>query len=265
MNPLRLIYPLALREKAYFHSPYKTKQPDIASVKLEFSPVQLSSFLPSDHSHQEIAWLGFYELPLSRKIAALARDGGLLVDAGANIGYFTLIWAGLNPANRAICFEPSPSVATMLKGNIHNAGLSSRVEVSSVALGKEAGAMPFDVGPENESSWGGLSNGARPGSISVKVDRLDDLISPDKTVDVLKIDAEGADSWILNGSERLLRERRVRHLFFERNRGRMTQLGIEWDEPVRFLEDCGYRAKHLAGNAGLELLHAEPQGITKLR
>jgi FkbM family methyltransferase len=233
-------------------------------VKLEFSPVHLSSFLPTDHSHREIVWLGFYELPLSRKIAALARDGGLLVDAGANIGYFTLIWAGLNPANRAMCFEPSPSVATMLKGNIDNASLSSRVKVSSVALGKEVGTMPFDVGPENESSWGGLSNGAKPGSISVKVDRLDNLISPDKTIDVLKIDAEGADSWILNGCERLLREGRVRHIFFERNRGRMTQLGIEWDEPVRFLEGCGYKAKHLAGNPGLELLHAEPGPLAPL-
>jgi hypothetical protein len=69
--------------------------------------------------------------------------------------------------------------------------------------------------------------------------RLDHAL-PDQTIDVLKIDVEGADTWVLQGCETLLEQKRVRHIFFEQNEARMKPLGIGRDEAVTFLRSVGY-------------------------
>jgi len=60
---------------------------------------------------------------------------------------------------------------------------------------------------------------------------------------LLKVDAEGADGWVLMGAERLLRERRIAEVWFEQNKPRMRALGIEEAEPERFLQAAGYRPR----------------------
>jgi FkbM family methyltransferase len=247
---LRHIRPLWLRQKLYFHSAARNRWPEtrLGVYDLEFAPVGLRHFSRTDHGHRQIAWLGVYELPLSRRIASLARAGGLLVDVGANIGYFSLMWAGLHPKNRVLAFEPSPTVNQMLRANVTGAACRDRVEVFDCALGKVRGPMCFDPRAGDESGWGGLVPKPTPRTQEVAVERLDDLAPAGVTIDALKIDAEGADAWVLTGAEQLLRARRVRHVFFERNRARMTQLGIEWNEPIEFLQGCGYRVVRLGGD-----------------
>jgi FkbM family methyltransferase len=207
----------------------------------------------SDSMHRQIAWLGFYELNLSRKIVGLARAGGILVDVGANAGYFTCLWAGLGGSNRVYAFEPSPDVCSMLRRNIDVNGVQDRVKVFDLALGYESGTAMFDPCSEKESGWGGLVTRTSPDVLLVNVHRLDEMLSADIVVDVLKIDTEGADTWVLFGAERLLRAKRIKHVFFERNESRMSQLGIKPGEAERFLSDCGYRVSNLAASTDGEL------------
>src|SRR5947207_412164 len=116
---LRFIYPLRLRQMLYFHCAAKDSWPKTRTVpELEFAPARLAHLNMTDHTHRQIAWLGFYELELSRRIARLAKAGGLLVDVGANIGYFSLIWAALREENLVLAFEPSPSVNQLLRANL---------------------------------------------------------------------------------------------------------------------------------------------------
>jgi len=257
---IRHTRPLWLRQKLYFHSAARNKWPETRSgvFELEFAPFGLRHFCRTDQGHRQIAWLGFYELPLSRRIASLAKAGGLLVDVGANIGYFSLMWAGLHPKNRVLAFEPSPTVNQMLRANVTGATFQNRVEVFDCALGKARGSMCFDPRVGEESGWGGLALKPTPRMLEVAVERLDDLVPAGIIIDALKIDAEGADTWVLMGAEQLLRARRVRHVFFERNQPRMTQLGIKWNEPIEFLQGCGYRVALLDGDEDMDTTRAEP-------
>ncbi|MDB5138669.1 MAG: hypothetical protein JWR12_585 [Mucilaginibacter sp.] len=59
----------------------------------------------------------------------------------------------------------------------------------------------------------------------------------------MKIDTEGADTWVLYGAERLLKERRIKHIYFEYNEPRMKLLNIEKHEAEVFLEKVGYLVK----------------------
>src|SRR2546423_1316289 len=85
---------------------------------LVFAPVALKNVISRDYGHRFIAWCGFYDLALTRSLSVLARQGGLLVDVGANVGYFSVLWSGLDAHNRVLAFEPSPRNVCLLRGNV---------------------------------------------------------------------------------------------------------------------------------------------------
>jgi len=247
MKWLHKIYPLWLREKIYFHLVARTNLSPKNSdgYNLEFAPVKMRALLPTDYGHRQIASLGFYELDLSRKISSLARQGGLMVDVGANAGYFTCLWAALNPRNEVYLFEPSPRNLSMVRQNISALSNPKQVQVFDHAIGKEAGVLDFDIGPEDQTGWGGLAKSASARTIQVKVRRLDEVIPIDQDILVLKIDTEGADTWVLYGAEKILRQKRIKHIFFETNLARMQQLGIQAGEAEKYLAGLGYVVRPL--------------------
>jgi len=249
---LRHVRPLWAREKLYFHTHAKRSWPNgLESAELELAPAVLHHFRKTDPMHRQIAWLGFYELALSKRIARLAAGGGILVDVGANIGYFSCLWAAIRADNRAYAFEPSPVVFGMLDANVAAAGLRSSIETFDLALSNERAILDFDPGPCEQSGWGGITTARCAAALRVRAEKLDDVMPPGVAIDVLKIDTEGADAWVLDGAERLLRSHRIHDVFFEHNLPRMNGLGISPDAPFRTLESCGYRVGALCRNDGM--------------
>src|SRR5216683_603766 len=199
---LRHARPLLLREKLFFHTHAREYWPHgVESAKLQLAPVTLRHLRKTDLMHRQIAWIGFYDLTLSKHIARLAAKGGTLVDVGANIGYFSCLWAAARPGNRVYAFEPSPRVFHLLKANIEEAGVCSSVKAYQLVLSKEKKQIQFDPGPEGQSGWGGITNEVGRETILMQADRLDDVMPADLYVEVLKIDTEGADAWVLEGAE----------------------------------------------------------------
>ncbi|MBD2391657.1 FkbM family methyltransferase [Aphanizomenon flos-aquae] len=245
---LKKIPLLWLRQKLYYR--FFSKQAHklshlFDSVYLEFAPNIRLKPEPKDVGHQVIAFCGFYELELTRKIFALAKEGGLFVDVGANYGYFSCLWAAANPKNRVIAFEASPRNTSPLRENITNNNFQSRVEIHDIALGKEVGNLPFSFMSEEQTGWGGLSLKDEMNTINVPVVTLDQFWAESSystsTIDMLKIDTEGADTWVLQGAYQLLKEKRIKHIFFEENKVRMSALGILSETAKDLLLSCGYQ------------------------
>jgi FkbM family methyltransferase len=262
VNYIRWIFPLTLRQRLvgrFIASTQRWPTEAGGPYPLALAPTSLHSLSRTDGAHRQIAWMGFYELPLSKRIAQLAQEpGGLLIDVGANAGYFSCLWAALNSHNQCMAFEASPRNQQMLNDNVAFAGLSTRIEVQTCAVGRTVGRMSFDLGPEDQTGWGGLAHTASENSLSVDVKPLDELVSDKVDISVLKIDTEGADAWVLEGAERLLRERRVSHVFYECNKQRMARLEIEASRPHAFLANCGYRVQPLAMSRNNTEFHATP-------
>lgn len=250
--PKRFKQPLYYR---YYHTRHAAWPGLFESASLVLAPnISMHGLLPGDVISGNIAFNGFYELALSGRIVQLARKGGLLVDVGANMGYFSLLWAGVNPSGRVISFEAAPRNIALLKNNVTRNRLEDRVKIIPKAAGKSSGTISFDAGPAEQTGWGGITSAVTASTITVPLVRLDQEL-PDASIDVLKIDVEGADTWVLFGCEALLKKKRIGTLFFEQNRERMGLLGIAPGEAQKFLRDLDYHCEPLGGDDGEWVAH----------
>jgi FkbM family methyltransferase len=182
-------------------------------------------------------------------LLGLARDGGRLVDVGANLGYFSLIWAAAREGNSVVAFEASPRNVALLGHNVETNHFSRQIEVRAQAVGQAAGEMDFDLGPQEQTGWGGLKLTSSERSQRVQVVRLEDVLG-DEQIDLLKIDIEGADTWALMGAGRLLQNRRVKLVCWEQNKPRMRELDIPERQAVEFLASVGYKAAMMGACEG---------------
>lgn len=200
--------------------------------------------VPGDAISGSIAFTGFYELGLSQRVVEHATKGGLFVDVGANMGYFSLLWAGSSQSGKVIAIEAAPRNIALLQSNITRNHLEDRITLISKAAGNHSGAINFDTGPDAQTGWGGLTAGSSPTTTSVSMLRLDEELAG-TDIAVLKIDTEGADTWVLFGCESLLKERRIQTIYFEQNLDRMKRLGIASSDALKFLQAMGYIANPL--------------------
>jgi FkbM family methyltransferase len=236
----RLFYPVQSRWRDLF---------DDAEIKA--APGATLKLLPTDFMHGLIAFTGVYEIELTKRLSSKARHaGGLFVDVGANAGYFSIIWASMRPSNRVLAFEAAPRNISILKTNVERNGLISQIAVRPIALGKEKGTLPFDCGPEEMTGWGGLALTESHSTINVDVERLDNLISDNQMIEVMKVDVEGADTWVIIGAEKLLRNKQIKTIYYEQNKTRLKQLGIGEDEAASFLSSVGYEVTPLSSTSG---------------
>jgi FkbM family methyltransferase len=218
---------------------------------LKFAPrVSMSALLPGDVISDSIALTGMYELEASRRTRELAARGGVMIDVGANLGYFSLLWAAARRDNRVVAFEASPRNVPLLRRNIERNNLGSRIDVAAVAVGRAPGKLAFSLGPQDQTGWGGITLDAANDNITVDVVRIDDFLGGVPKIALLKIDIEGADTWALQGCERLLRTGRVQEIWFEANKPRMRLLGIEEDAAAKFLKAVNYTASPVGSTAG---------------
>ena len=253
--------PITIRTQIYYKF-YRNKRSRFSnlfdSAELAFAKGVKMRLSPHDEGHGCIAFTGFYELPLTRRVVKHAQKGGLFVDVGANFGYFSLLWGAQKEGNRVIAFEASPRNYEAIEANISDAGFKKFIDLRRNAVGRESGIMNFSLGPSEQTGWGGivLENNQQD-TVEVSVVRLDDILHNDDFVDVLKIDIEGADTWALMGAERLLRNKQVGRIFYEENKPRMAELGIRSGEAKAFLESHSYQVQQIDGDSSSELCEFE--------
>jgi FkbM family methyltransferase len=141
------------------------------------------------HSHHDV-WT-VHEL-FCREDYRAGRDLGSVVDVGSNIGVSALYFLTRNATSRVRCFEPVPRNVERLRANL--AGYEDRYVVDEAAVAPEAGTMDFGVEPSGRYGGLGVASADR---ISVRVrsigDVLEEALSAEDVIDILKLDTEGAE------------------------------------------------------------------------
>ena len=148
---------------------------------------------------------GTYEPHKVAAVQRLLRAGGTFVDVGANKGDFSLIAARTaGPEGRVIAFEPAPENAIWARKSVELNGYPS-VELLEIALSDSEGEARLHLG--RKSGWHSLvPRPVEQDAITVRTRTLDAVLAErgSPTVDMLKIDVEGAELAVLRGARQTL-------------------------------------------------------------
>ncbi len=139
----------------------------------------------------------------------LPPSGAVFLDVGANIGLISLYVASHAPGTCIYAFEPGPQQHRYFAMTIQKNALSHRITLSPQALGNKEGMVQFITHFSPDSSGDGFFDTGRAGEpIPVDVQMITfDLWwkrAGKPRVDVMKLDTEGSELWILEGATEFL-------------------------------------------------------------
>lgn len=152
-----------------------------------------------------------------------------VVDLGANIGLTALWYAKRYRPSRVICVEPVADNARLARENLSTNGVQA--ELLEAAVGPGDGRVAFhEARASNRGRMGQSGRRVR----MVSMDTVLARIPEDVSIDLLKIDIEGAEEAVLKADLSWLR--RVRSLIVE-----FHPEWVDQSELVRLLEERGFR------------------------
>ncbi len=132
-----------------------------------------------------------YNKPERDYLAAAIREGDVVADIGANIGFYTLWLAALQvPGTRIVSFEPNPSVYEALVENVRLNAYDNVLTVNA-AVGEKDGSVSFGVIPDAPSVGSILAKDAE--QITVPMRTIASVLAEHglPSCDIIKIDVEG--------------------------------------------------------------------------
>jgi len=144
-----------------------------------------------------------YELDLFK---AIANKSEQIIDVGGNVGLYSILAAkNIQNVGWVYSFEPVPENIKFLKNNI-KLNNTKRIKVIEQALGAKEGVLELFLSDRNigtHSAAQGHSRGAE--SINVKLTTIDKFsLDNDIKPDLVKIDVEGYDGYVLDGGQETL-------------------------------------------------------------
>lgn len=145
---------------------------------------------------QKMLWLqGKRFIKEKQLVESLVQPGAHIVDVGANIGYYTLMFSSLAGKNcRIWSIEPDPVNLRELEASIVASNLTEAVTIIPKAAGSQDGVVRFEPGLNSHVTPDGRSE--------IPITRLDSLEVGH--IDLIKIDVEGYEGAVLEGANEII-------------------------------------------------------------
>jgi FkbM family methyltransferase len=219
--------------------PMATRIPGGATIKCDLS----------DHVQQRIYFFGLYELIDSYLFWNLIEPGMVVVDAGANIGQYSLLAsARVGSAGRVYSFEPVPQVYSRLRSCVTDNSLRN-ITLNEVALWDREEVIRMGMPEHMKGNLGAFTAGisrAAADAVEVRAMRLDTYASTQELtrLDFIKFDIEGAESNAIKGARETLSRFRPT-ILMEIYRLGLSRMGTSVEELWRQMQALDYRAWRL--------------------
>jgi FkbM family methyltransferase len=238
---------------------FRQKNPDLAaanepSVVIKELPDGGRIFVDlADHAIGLAIARGRYEPDEAELVRRVVRPGQVALDLGANIGYFTILLAGLvGPTGRVYAFEPLERNAVLLDRSVRENRFEERVVLVRAAVGERGGRAQLLAVRDGLNSGTAFLSDDPPGAWLgydahvVPVVALDEYEFAGR-LGFVKMDVEGAERLAVRGARARLRSDRP-VLLAELNPVQLRRVsGCGVTELVAEVEELGYVAHRLAG------------------
>ena len=189
-----------------------------------------------------IYYWGCFEPNETWAVQRLLKRGDTFVDAGANIGYFTLLASSIvGTHGRVMSFEPIPSLFSRLAENVELNG-ATNIEIFQAAVSDESGTIRIGKSRTGGSATYSMRiRDTMEHVYTVPAVTLEQALG--KTpVQFIKLDIEGAEVKAINGYMKVLRSAPVANLFVEVSDACFREMGNSCEELHHIMGEMGYTA-----------------------
>jgi len=191
--------------------------------RLRFHPSNLSEQLWISPETRIEALAFFY---------AYLKPGDRVIDVGANIGDTVLTSAiQVGPTGRVWAVEPHPRTRRFLVSNLEFNQIFN-VETIGSAAGETSGEVTFADDRRDDMNRVGV------GTLTVPVERLDDLVKCRDSIALLKVDVEGYEKPVFDGALEIVDKTQSIH--FEVSERHFSWFGYQIGDLLRLLKSKGF-------------------------
>jgi FkbM family methyltransferase len=188
---------------------------------------------------------GDYEPEAVKLCKSLIDPTTDLIDVGANIGFYSVLFASRLSDRRVLAIEPTENAFARLRHNLDSNGVADRVllcqGVATDVSGKRT--LATIAGEEEFSSLDAITHPAASTNVvhqSVPSYTLDELVARYALAPgLIKIDAEGSELLVLRGARNTLQKYRP-VIFSELSDPLLRSKGGSAAAVIDLLRDCGY-------------------------
>ena len=203
---------------------------------------------------------GGFEPETVEYLTPLLKQAKIFADVGANTGHFSLYACAINPALKVHAFEPVPQNFKHLKRNIERNNWLERCELHQKAVGSENGKVQFHIPHEALPTSASLNTDGFnniPGElIEADIVRLDTLFK-NNIPDVIKIDVEGFEDFVLHGMEGIFKDGHRPNIIFECHPSGPAR------EIMNILSPLDYKYYHLSRQGPVKFEKITPEHVKK--
>jgi FkbM family methyltransferase len=188
------------------------------------------------------------------------KKGDVVLDLGANIGYWTCLLAELvGDKGHVYAFEPEPNNFQLLKKNVEINNYKN-VTLEQKAVSNKTGKTRLFISNVTTDhriyDWSGHQD-----SIEIDVVRLDDYFKGKEiTINYIKSNLQGADFAAVQGMLSLIRRVKDLKMIVEYHPNTMLEFGSNPKEFIEFLINEGFKLHDVGSN---EIKSIEPNRIFK--
>ena len=199
---------------------------------------------------------GYWESWVTLALCRAVQPAYACVDVGANHGYYTLIMAdAAGPAGRVLAIEPNPDLADLVRLTVTLNGFEKSVTVLERAATDIDATEVQLVIPRHRLANATICRSAEASDDvrHVQTVSLDRAVEDWPKVDLVKIDAEGAEHEIWRGMRETLARNSMITLIMEVNVGR-------YPDPAAFLDEivsAGFILREIATDSTIQVVTAD--------
>ncbi|MGE4063596.1 MAG: FkbM family methyltransferase [Rhodospirillaceae bacterium] len=192
-----------------------------------------------------------YEPDVSLMMCQIVDAGDVVIDVGANAGFFTALLGVLaGPEGRVVSFEPGANNLPRLKNNIALNNLENVMLIEQPASNMP-GEVIFFINSDDSGGnalWdvatfpGNVKSAAAPQKVTMRATTLDAEIERLGLAipKLIKIDVEGAEVQVLLGASKMLTGCKVPFVICEYHPFGLDQMGTSAQTLRSFMESLGY-------------------------
>ena len=180
-------------------------------------------------------------------IQKFIKPGDVFVDVGANIGMHTVAAArALEGKGKVIAFEPYSLVENLLCKTLYLNGLSDLVEVHRVAVSNKTGIEGLYLGNTcGHNSLYRLNENFDDAQniVDVQLDTLDNLLVKENHINLMKIDVEGAELDVIEGSSSIISKNPDIAIIVEFGPSHILRVGLNINQWMSTFEELGMECR----------------------